>query len=146
MEGTFERVHTVHDYYDGPRGGFADFGGMPHAYRSIWRDDVDSWDAERFELSPVSAEQMAIVMEDWAIWCRWEEALYAGMADESTHPALPADRARHDELAPRVEAALEIDPARRRIARGEFRAEETPHPPGPPTRRARLRVRWTPVE
>lgn len=54
MDHGFERVYTVHDYWDGPRSGFADFGGVPHAYRSLWLDDLDEWDPDRFELSPIA--------------------------------------------------------------------------------------------
>lgn len=30
----FERVHTMEDYYDGPRRGIANFRGAPHLYES----------------------------------------------------------------------------------------------------------------
>src|SRR5688572_206277 len=85
MERPFERVYTVMDFYDGPRSGFADFGGAPHAYRSIWREDLDDWDPDdRFELSPVAGETLALALEDWAIWRRWEEAFYAGETVDTT--------------------------------------------------------------
>lgn len=146
MDDGFERVYTVHDYDDGPRGGLADFGGAPHAYRSLWDADAEDWE-ETFSLSPVTAEQVALVMEDWAIWCRWQVAFHAGETTEETHPALPADRARHEELKPLVDRALEIDPARRRIAVGTFRVVG-PALPGPrvPSSRVPLQVRWTVVE
>ena len=148
MARPFERVYTVIEFYDGPRSGFADFDGTPHAYRSIWREDLDDWDPEdRFELSPVSGETLALALEDWAIWRWWEEALYAGETTATTHPALPADRSRHAELAPIVERALEIDPTRRRVAVGEFRALNGARGgEGIPTSRAVLEVRWAPVE
>ncbi len=53
MERSFEHVYTVTDYYDGPRGGVAEFNGVPHVYRSLFLDSEDEWDAERFELSPL---------------------------------------------------------------------------------------------
>lgn len=148
MERPFERVYTVYDFYDGPRAGFADFEGVPHAYRSIWRDDLDDWDPDdRFALSPVASDVLTLALEDWAIWRRWEEAYYAGEVPLSEHPALPADAARHHELAPIVERALEIDHSRRRIAIGEFRTRDGVRGAADiPTSRATLEVRWTPVE
>ena len=148
MTRPFERVHTVMDFYDGPRSGFADFDGVPHAYRSIWREDLDDWDPEdRFELSPVSNETLSLALEDWAIWRRWEEAFYAGETPHATHPALPDDRARHAELAPLIERALEIDQARRRVAVGVFRTRDGARGGvGIPTSRATLEVQWRPVE
>jgi hypothetical protein len=148
MERPFERVYTVLDFWDGPRSGFADFDGAPHAYRSIWRDDLGDWDpGRRFELSPISAEVLALALEDWAIWRRWEEAFYAGDTTTETHPALPVDQPRHSELAPLIDLALQIDPAQRRVAVGEFLAREGHwRPPGSPTSHITLEVRWTPVE
>jgi hypothetical protein len=39
----FEKVYTVTDYYDDPRGGIADFCGKPHLYRSLF-EDIDHKD------------------------------------------------------------------------------------------------------
>lgn len=145
-EGTFERVYTVYDYYDTPRSGFADVGGVPHAYRSIWRDDLDDWDPEgRFRLHPVTPEVLALALEDWAIWGRWEEAYRAGRTQDTTHPALPADLPRHAELAPIIERALEFDAASARVAIGEFRAKGIVRRGGR-NPRGEMEVRWTPVE
>ena len=148
MERPFERVYTVMDFWDGPRSGFADFDGVPHAYRSLWRDDLDDWDQDgQFALGPVSPDLLAIALEDWEIWRRWEEAYYADKVGLSTHPALPEDHARHIELAPIIERALEIDPSRRRIAVGEFRSLNGRRgAPGAPSSRAILEVRWLPVD
>ncbi len=147
MGNDWERVYTVHDWWDGPRVGFADFRGVPHAYRSIFRQDLDDWDPEnRFELSPVEPSSLALALEDWAIWCRWEEALYAGETTDDTHPALPADRARHEEIAPLVYRALELDPGRRQTAAGEFRTlDDIRGGTSIPTSRAHFRVRWSQV-
>lgn len=143
----FERVYTVFDYYDSPRVGFADFDGAPHVYRSIFREDLDDWDPEgRFELSPVSPELLALALEDWAIWLHWADAYSANQTSLETHPALPADRARHEEIRPAFERSMEIDPAQRRVAVGEFRRRG-----GVPGRRTPphlevWEVQWTPAE
>ncbi len=60
----WETVHTVTDYQDGPRGGVADLGGIPHAYRCEWNDKADDWN-EVFKLSPISPAQLRLVEEDW---------------------------------------------------------------------------------
>ena len=149
MDRPYERVYTVMDFYDGPRVGFADFEGQPHAYRSVWRHELDDWDPDqRFELSPITAELLALALEDWAIWRRWEEAFYAGETPQSEHPALPADRPRHEVLAPIIAQGLDIDLAARRVAKGEFRACNAVRRNATliPTSRAELEVRWTLVE
>jgi hypothetical protein len=56
----FERVHTVDDWYDGARGGAADYHRQPHAYRSLYLDS-GTWDPDedRFELREINAEVLA---------------------------------------------------------------------------------------
>jgi hypothetical protein len=148
MDRPFERVYTIHDVWDGARSGFADLDGAPHVYQSIFRHDLDEWDPDgRFELSPIAPITLSSVLEDWSIWRRWEEAFYAGHTSQDTHPALPEDRARHEELKPIVERALTIDQSQRRVAKGLFRARD-PIEPGVrrPRGRIALEVCWEPAE
>jgi hypothetical protein len=137
MTETWDKVHTVHDFFDRPRSGVADLDGAPHAYKCCWNDAADDWD-EIFSLAPVNATDMAAVIEQWAIWRRWRTAHDAGtLTSEDRHPALAADRARYDVLAPkvvRVLGAAEDGPIE---AIPEFRgAMDAVHP---------LEVHWTRV-
>jgi hypothetical protein len=105
QEAQWERVLTMTDYYDGPRAGIANFRGKPHAYTSpfdFWEDEY----ADLYELRPIDDETLRLALEDWAIWLRWEAAYHAGAATRETHPALPDDRARHDEIAPVLASRL----------------------------------------
>jgi hypothetical protein len=45
----YERVHTVANYFDGPREGLADYQGSPHRYKNEWDEAADDW-ADPFEL------------------------------------------------------------------------------------------------
>ncbi|NVB82363.1 MAG: hypothetical protein HOV81_28545 [Kofleriaceae bacterium] len=119
-DGAFERVYTMTDYYDGPRAGIASFQGKPYAYTcpfDHWKDGF----ADLYELRAVDDETLRLALEDWEIWLRWDDAYQAGQVDLSTHPALPADRPRHDEITPVLAARFAglPDPAIR--ARGAFR-------------------------
>ena len=129
----FEIVHTMTDYYDRPRGGIADLEGSPHIYESQFSDIDDYTDI--FHLTPVSPELFEIALEDWEIWLRWQDAYRKNETPHETHPALPADRARHDELEPMLEQALVVDESNFVKATAEFRRTE-----------GRLEVRWTIVE
>jgi hypothetical protein len=53
MKTPFEPVHTVDDYYDGPRTGVAEFQGVRHRFRSLVWPPTKNWDSEddRFELT-----------------------------------------------------------------------------------------------
>ena len=92
----FETVHTMIGYYDGPRSGIADYKGRPHVYEPLSPEAPDT--ADGFFLQPVDKETFELAMQDWAIWCRWERAFHSGHTTQVTHPALPEDRARHQEL------------------------------------------------
>lgn len=113
---TPQRVRTVVDYWDKPRGGVADHDGRPHVYRSLFRDKERSLgalnlesDADLFLLRPIDDAMLALMLEDWAIWERWLRAFHAGEAPPGSHPALPADRPRHDAIWPVILRTLQIE-------------------------------------
>jgi hypothetical protein len=105
----FETVYTVTEYYDGPREGIADFGGRPHFYQSNFGNFDTDDKGDIFFLQPVDAYTLQLAIEDWNIWLRWQEAYNAGLTDLSTHPALPDERTRHEELLIELELRLIVD-------------------------------------
>jgi len=107
------------DFYDGPRGGVADFRGRPHAYASLF--DESAGYSDTFLLMPIQEELLRLAQEDWQIWLRWERAFHAGEATQDTHPALPPDRARHKELSRLIGDRLVPKPELSLRARAEFR-------------------------
>jgi hypothetical protein len=121
MHKSREIVHTVTDYYDGPRGGIADYQGKPHIYSSLWDKAADNW-SDTFLLQPVDEETFRLAMEHWAIWCRWERAFQAGQTTKATHPALPDERTRHNELAAILTPRLQVNPKQAIRAKGRFEA------------------------
>lgn len=135
----FEVIHTLPDWYDGPRGGIADYRGQPHLFASEWADLANNY-ADTYLLSPVDPETFALAVEDWAIWRRWETAFHLGEVSQDTHPALPADRARHVELARLLAGRLAVDPVRAVRKLAEFRPRADPGWSG--LGWAPLEVRW----
>jgi len=136
----FEIVHTVTDYYDGPRAGIADVDGVAHFYQSEWDSERDDY-SDTFLLAPIDAETLALALEDWAIWLRWEDAFHRGLADRDSHPALPSDRERHEELKGLLASRLQCDPTTslRKIGKFQVRADAPDRPRGP---LRDLEVRW----
>ena len=116
----FETVHTMTDYYDGPRGGVADFHGTPHIYESQFSDSLNNY-TDSFHLSPIPDSTFQLALEDWAIWLRWDAAFKRGETPHETHPALAIDRERHDELQRLLNGKLAIDPSNLVLATAEFR-------------------------
>ena len=124
----YEPVHTVTSYWDGPRAGVAEFRGRHHFYEAEWDAGADEFarQPETFLLTPVAADVVALALEDWAIWLRWETAYHLGQTSVDTHPALPADRGRHAELAAALAGKLVTDSRRAIRATARFRVRSDP--------------------
>ena len=67
----WDRVYTVNDYYDGPRLGIADVDGVPHIYEAEFDYSSDEY-GDTYFVSPVDEGLLALVLEDWEIWLRWQ--------------------------------------------------------------------------
>jgi hypothetical protein len=126
----YEPIYTWTDWYDGPRGGIAEFQGRPHLYEAEF--DFALGYSEVFLLMPLDADTVRLALEDWEIWRKWDAAHKAGLTPEETFPALPEDRRRHEEITSLLDGKLVADPARAIRAKADFRT------------RAGL-VRWMPV-
>ena len=129
----FERVYTIDRWRSGPRAGAANFAGAPHFYRSLTPDDA-AWspEEERFELIPLSAELLEMILEAHALFRQWRPGPRTA---EDTLPdgSGPAEaRARYLELERQIADGL----AKRHpiaIMRGHFDFDPD-------------RVRWTPID
>ncbi len=122
----WEPVFTVNEFFDGPRQGFANYHGRPHAYLCEWDERADDW-RTIYLVSPVSEEQLRLAIEDWDIWRRWASAHHAeSLTPEDECPALAGDWSRHKQLEPVVRAALAVD--KRQVVRviPEFRGKLEP--------------------
>lgn len=114
-----DRVLTINDYYDGPRLGIAELRGLPHIYEAEFDHSTEEF-GDTYFLSPVDPELLALVLEDWEIWLRWEEAYRRREVSVESHPALPHERARHEELKHVIGDRLKTDPNTRCYLRGRF--------------------------
>lgn len=128
------------EYYDDPRKGIADFEGRPHLYESEW-DDLGDDSEFTFRLSPVLPHLFALAVESWGIWRRWETAFHEGRATQDTHPALPEERARRDELDRILDRDLRIGETHFVRAHGDFEVLDDPEWNGLGWRP--LQVKWT---
>ena len=116
----WQRVHTVHDYYDGPIFGIADYGGKPHVYNAEWNSSEEEY-GPLCRLAEIEPELLTLVLEDWEIWLRWEDAIRLGLTTPETHPALPADRERHEALKSEIGGRLEAKRNGPMLKKAEFR-------------------------
>jgi hypothetical protein len=104
----WERVYTINEFWDGPRLGVADVSAVPYIYSSPFNVENDDFE-DFFLVSPIDPELLSLVLEDWDIWLRWREAFDKGETTKETHPALPADRPRSQELKGFLGTRLAVD-------------------------------------
>lgn len=130
----WQRVHTINDYYDGPRLGVADLAGEPHIYESIFDYAEDEY-SDRFWLMPIDAALFAAELESCGIFCRWSAAFKAGEVPLASHPALPSERQRYEELKAQIGDRRRTDQEFAEQYVGEFRSVGK-----------RIEVRWRRVD
>ena len=131
---TWERVLTINEYYDAPRRGVAVYHGVPHIYHSPFDSDRDAY-SDYFRLAPIGPDLLQLVLDQWKLWERWQEAYHSGRVTIESHPCLPVDREAYDRLANLIGNRLEIADRQEGITcRAEFR--ETGD------QRRQLEVRW----
>ena len=123
----WDRVYTVDDYYDGPRLGIADVDGVPHIYEAEFDHSSDEY-GDTYFVSPVNENLLALVLEDWEIWLRWDSAFKRGGVSIESHPALPQDRERHEALKIAIGDRLRVDRVHAKCLKARF--ETSPHDGG----------------
>jgi hypothetical protein len=140
LKPEYETVFTVTDYYDGPRQGIANYLGTPHFYECLFDETKGNY-SELFRLTPVTAEIFGVAMEDWAIWRRWESAFHSGIVEAETHPALPHETERHEELKLILDKVLVTDQTNAITRLGQFQVLGEANLPKGVMRP--LQVKWT---
>jgi hypothetical protein len=136
-ESGWENVHTVSDYWDAPLTGVADYRGQPHHYERIFDETSDEW-SNTFILIPLDNETFQLLLEDWEIWSRWSRAQRSGKVRLDSHPALPEDRGRFEEITEIITRKLAGHPEQRKKVAGRF---ERMTPSGPQSEE-KWRVKW----
>jgi hypothetical protein len=116
---TWERVYTIWHYHDGPRSGVADFQDSPHFFVCVFDEAQDDW-SDLFQLSAIDPSLMPLIEERREIFLRWKRALLEKKTPIDTHPALPGERARYDEISKTIDP-MSANPKNPRMARASFR-------------------------
>lgn len=119
-----DRVYTVNNYYDGPRLGVADVDGVPHIYEAEFDHTSDEY-GDTYFVSPIDESLLALVLDDWEIWLRWDSAFKRGEVSIETHPALPEDRERHEALKIAIGDRLKVDREQSKYMKAHFNDGDT---------------------
>jgi len=125
MSDDLDPVHTIDEWYDGPRGGATEYRGTPHYYRSLYLDS-ESWNPEedRFELTPLPVSTLDAILEASRLHERWASAQRAGTLPPEADPdelrVLPPDRERYVAVERERNAYLAAARGNGFIVRGQF--------------------------
>ena len=120
----WNRVVTIEDYWDDPRSGVAFRDGVLVAYKSLWDEDLHDY-SDFYGVTPIDGKLLPLIEEMWAIWIRWSDAYDAGTTTCKTHPALPDDRTRYEELSAFLEPKTKVDEKNCIRLQAEFRRVQT---------------------
>jgi hypothetical protein len=124
----YEAVFTVNDYYDGPRGGVANFRGVPHFYECVFDEKSDEY-SDSYLLISISQEVFKAALENWEIFLRWRKAFDSGDVSLETHPAPPRDKSRYEATKRTLGQAVESGRPKAIRVRGEFDILREPNLP-----------------
>jgi hypothetical protein len=113
-----DRVYSVWDYRDGPRSGVADYMGTPHFYRFDKKEDNYT---ETFLLKPIDNETFQLVVEQWAIWRKWELAFVRGEISHLSQTAVRSQDPKYSELDSKIKNKLNAISSEPILVRGRFR-------------------------
>lgn len=108
IDGSWETVHLVADWYDGERLGVANYKGQPHLFESRWDLAKGFWEGEQgddrylyyYWLSPMNAENLESALHERLIWEYWDQD--GSNVKLETDPELDEVETRRLELITRV--------------------------------------------
>ena len=123
QEFRWEPVYTDNEYYDGPVFGVAEYDRRPHVYDVQWNSRTQEY-GPQCRLAEIEPELLALVLEEWEIWLRWQAAHHAGLATQETHPALPSERPRYESLRAQIGDRLEAKRAGPVLKKAKFRVRD----------------------
>ena len=117
--GPPERVLVENEWYDGPRAGVGNVGGVPHRFTSLFDAEADEY-LSTFLVWPLEPEIVALEVEQWCIYVEWNVLYEAGKVDTASHPGHGGQSPRWDELEILLKASRSNVPADAKRAKAEM--------------------------
>jgi len=121
--GPPEQVYVEFEWWDGPRVGIADIGGVPHRFRSVFDESGDDY-LDTFIVWSIPPSELELEIAQWCIFVEWNTRFEAGLTDTHSHPGQGGIDARYDELTTRLARARDEAPASARRARAQLQPIE----------------------
>ena len=108
--GPPEKVHVENEWYDGPRAGIADVGGVPHRFQSQFDEAEDEY-VGTFLVWPIDAVTLSLEIEQWQIFVAWNDLYESGASDVKAHPGHGGVSERWDEIQAQLQVARACVPS-----------------------------------
>jgi hypothetical protein len=131
--GPPERVYVETEWYDGPRAGIADVGGVPHRFKSQF-DDTEDDHLGTYLVWPVDARVLALEIEQWQIFVVWNDLYESGASTVAAHPGHGGVSVRWDEIQAHLQtdrANVPADARRAKVRMEHLNQERRYAPSGP---------------
>jgi hypothetical protein len=96
------QILSLDDTQDGPTKGVAELDGSPVLFERVFDEARDQY-TDVFEIRPLPPEAAGLAREQDAIFGRWLREFKAGRVGVETHPALPDETRRSEELREQFE-------------------------------------------
>lgn len=131
--GPPERVYVESEWYDGPRSGIADIGGVPHRFKSLFDEEDDEYFGT-FVIWPIDKDSFELEIEQWNIFVSWNRLYESGEVDTESHPGNGGINQRWDELELILKQSRNEIPDHAKQARAELKnldRDERYSPTGP---------------
>jgi hypothetical protein len=135
----YEKIITIHNWWDGPLQGVANYKGTPHIYNRTLNEKYE----EIFLITPLVNESYELIIEGYEIWKRWVVAFEEGLAPLNSHPCLPNERERYYEIKEITKPLFDSKNATIKV-KGKMR--KTPNTPKPKYNNHSfdlLEIKWT---
>ncbi len=122
--GPPEKVTVENEWYDGPRFGVGDIGGIPHRFKSLYDEEDDEylgsfmvWSIDKFSLD--------LEIEQWCIFVDWNELYESGKSGADSHPGHGGINERWDEIETLLKHGRDEVPSNAKKATAEMVNAET---------------------
>ncbi|UVI29232.1 hypothetical protein [Paenibacillus spongiae] len=94
---SYEKVYTIHDWWDGPKTGVADYQGVPYIFNRNFDEALDDYD-DYYLLSPITNQQFELIIEGYEIWLLYRDASNEQKDASKIYGSLPYDQERYLEI------------------------------------------------
>lgn len=97
-----EAVHSIIEFWDCPRSGFAFFQKRPHAFECIFDENLDEW-SMKYRLLEIQVDFFNQMNLNDSNKLNWDNKIYKTSAEKASFPVLPEDQELNAQVTSKTE-------------------------------------------